>query len=101
MRDNWHTLRSTRGVARLVAFDGEPLPVPDGVIEHLRARLDELADEPLFSEGSRVTIVDGPFRDLDAVFCRADGEERAILLLNVLQRQHQIQVPMSQIRKYG
>lgn len=99
--DNWHAIRSTRGVARLVTFANQPLAVPDELIEHLRAQVEQLEDEPLFMEGSPVTITDGPFKDLDAVFCQMDGEERAIILLTVLQRQQQIRIPMEQIRQSG
>lgn len=101
LTDNWHTIRSTRGVARLVTFANQPLAVPDEIIDHLRTHLEQQGDEPLFAEGCPVTITDGPFKDLDAVFCKMDGEERAIVLLNVLQRQQEIRMPMGQLRQSG
>jgi len=101
LTDNWHAIRSTRGVARLVTFANQPLAVPDEIIEHLRTHQEQQADKPLFTEGSPVVITDGPFKDLDAVFCKMDDHERVIILLNVLQRQQQIRIPMSQIRKLG
>ncbi len=101
LTDNWHSIRSTRGVARMVTFANEPQAVADEIIEHLRIHLEEQGDEPLFKEGGKVIITDGPFKDLDAIFCSADGEERAIILLNLLQRQQQIRIPVSQIRTSG
>src|SRR5690606_503175 len=37
--DNWYPIRSTRGVARVISFGGEPTPVRDELIEQLRERL--------------------------------------------------------------
>lgn len=94
LSDNWHAIRSTRGVLRLVTFANEPLPVADAIIDDIQARLSRVASQPLFKEGMPVAITEGPFRDLNAVFCRADGEERAIILLNLLNRQQHLRVPI-------
>lgn len=101
LTDSWHSIRSTRGVLRMVTFAGEPLAVDDAVIDDLQARLASIGDQPLFHEGSPVTIIDGPFKDLDAVFCKADGEERAVILLSVLHRQQQIKLPLRVLRASG
>lgn len=98
LNDNWHSIRSTRGVLRLVTFANEPLPVDDRIISDLQARLAGIGNKPLFQEGAPVTIMNGPFKDLDAIFCKADGEERAIILLSVLHRQHRIKVPLQTLR---
>lgn len=101
LNDNWHSIRSTRGVLRMVTFAGEALPVDDEIINNLRARLTSIGNKPLFQEGAPVTIIDGPFKDLDAIFHKADGEERAIILLSVLHRQQQIRLPMRTLRASG
>lgn len=101
LNDNWHCIRSTRGVLRLVTFANEPLAVDDQIIHELQARLTETGSKPLFQEGAAVTITNGPFKDLDAVFCKTDGEERAIILLSVLHRQQQIKVPLAALRASG
>ena len=98
LTDNWHSIRSTRGVQRLVTFANEPLPVPDEIIHNLQSRLLDIGDKPLFESGAQVTITEGPFKDLDAIFCKADGEERAIILLNLLHRQQQIRVPLKALK---
>lgn len=92
--DNWHTIRSTRGVLRLVTFDSEPLPVEDQIISDLQSRLARQGNKPLFREGAPVTVTEGPFKDMNAIFCKADGEERAIILLNILSRQQKLRVPI-------
>lgn len=101
INDNWHSIRSTRGVQRLVTFAGAPLPVPDDIIDDLQTRLATLGDQPLFREGAAVRLVDGPFKDMDAVFCKADGEERAIILLNLLNRQQTLRVPLQTLAITG
>ena len=98
LTDNWHAIRSTRGVLRLVTFANEPLAVADEIINNVQARLETLGDQPLFQEGGKVTITEGPFKDLDAIFCKADGKERAIILLTVLHREQQIRIPLQRLK---
>ena len=98
LNDNWHSIRSTRGVLRLVTFADEPLAVPDEIIDALQARLSSADQQPMFTEGAPVIITDGPFKDLDAIFCKADGEERAIILLSLLHRQQRIKVPLQALK---
>ena len=97
--DNWSPLRSTRGVARLVAFGSEPLPVDDDLIEEIRRRLDERATEPALQTGQRVQIVEGPFRGLDAIFKSHQGEQRVQLLIELLHRQVSLTLPLGSIRR--
>ncbi|WP_313089590.1 transcription/translation regulatory transformer protein RfaH [Pseudomonas sp.] len=95
-QDNWYPIRSTRGVARVVAFGGEPVPVRDSLIEQLRQRLaaESRQHEPLpFKPGDRVQLNAGSFQDLEAIFVSRDGETRAVILLNLLQREHKVRVP--------
>lgn len=101
LNDNWHSIRSTRGVLRLVTFANEPLAVDDRIISELQSRLARADSKPLFHEGAPVTIIDGPFKDLDAIFCKADGEERAIILLTLLHRQQQIMLPLQALKASG
>lgn len=103
LNDNWHSIRSTRGVTSLVRFgrESEPLPVPDVLIEHIRQRLNRQPASELFAPGSKVRLIDGPFKDLEAVFSKTDGEERAIILLNILQREQRLKVPLTALASSG
>lgn len=100
-KDNpcWATIRSTRGVNRLVSFAGQPARVDDSIIQSIHQRLQPQV-KPAFQAGQRVRITEGPFRELEAIFLRADGSERAILLLSLLQRQHQLRLPWQAIAKH-
>ena len=69
VNDNWRPIRSTRGVTGIVRFDDYPLPVPDSLIEAIQRRI---AGEPVaeshFKAGERVTIIQGGFANIEAVF---------------------------------
>lgn len=96
--DNWAPIRSTRGVNRLVAFNGQPLPVADALITDIRQRCGE-QPQPLLAAGDAVRLQGGAFAGLEAVFHCFDGEQRAIILLNLLQREHAVAVPLNHLQK--
>lgn len=103
MASNWRPIRSTRGVLRLVSFGQEPVAVQDELVETLRDRM--AADSSrgranvYYRQGDIVEITDGPFRALQAVFEAQKGEERAIVLLNLLQQTQRLELPVESLRK--
>ncbi|WP_443692390.1 transcription/translation regulatory transformer protein RfaH [Pseudomonas sp.] len=99
VHDNWYPIRSTRGVARIVTFGGHPVPVQDELIEQIRQRLLSPAPQPEFQEGEHVLIKSGGFCDIEAIFLTADGEERAVILLNLLQREQKVTLPISSLAR--
>ncbi|MEH6499685.1 MAG: transcription/translation regulatory transformer protein RfaH [Pseudoalteromonas distincta] len=96
LADNWSAIRSTRGVLKLVSFGTEPTPVEPAIIYSIQSRSQKAAT-PSLQQGDAVRILQGPFRDLEAIFLRADGTERAVLLLNLLQRQQQLKFSLNAI----
>jgi transcriptional antiterminator RfaH len=99
VNDNWRPVRSTRGVNRIVSFNGEPAHVADEIIEHIRARASAAPSTPHFQPGERVRITEGPFAEIEAIFVATKGEERIILLLEILQREQRLDFPVSSVRK--
>ena len=95
--DNWHPLRSTRGVSRLVGFGTEPAVVPDEVISDIHARLEQVEPQALLRSGDRVRITSGCFRGFDAIFQTYDGESRVILLLEFLHKQTKLTASLADI----
>jgi len=91
--DNWYPIRSTRGVARVVSFGDEPTPVRDELIEQLRQRLAAPPEKLQFQPGERVQLHGGSFNELEAIFVATDGEQRSVILLNLLQREQKVRVP--------
>jgi transcriptional antiterminator RfaH len=97
LSDNWYSIRSTRGVQRLVGFDHQPTAVAPEIINAIKTRSDAMPLRPVLQPGDRVRIVKGPFNELEAIFTRQDGTERAVLLLNLLHRQQHMKVPLHAI----
>lgn len=95
--DNWRPIRSTRGVLKLVTFGDQPLQVQDDLVEALQQRI-QPEPEHLLNPGDEVLIDDGPFKGLKAIFECSRGEERVILLLNLLHKQQRLEMPISAVR---
>jgi len=76
--------------AGLVCFGGEAAPVPAEVVQGIRRRLSRLAADGAsqadgFSQGERLTIVEGPLAGWGAIFDRrVTGEDRVRVLLQLL-----------------
>lgn len=102
-RDNWEPIRSTYGVSNFVRFGSMPLSVPDALVNDLRMRENQFQERAIdldrFHRGEVVTIKSGPFQGLDAIFERYSGEERAILLMNILNEQAKVAVSPADICK--
>ena len=47
--------------------------------------------------GDKVTILDQGFAGIESIFMTMDGEERVILLINLMNRQQQISLPLASI----
>ncbi len=92
---NWRPIRSTRGVAKLISFGSEPAIVPMDVVNTIRAQLRHTDAEQSFRKDDMVSISDGPFKDLQAVFIEYDGEQRAFVLLELLGRWQRMSVELS------
>lgn len=91
-RDRWRAIHSTFGVNRLVLAGEEPLPVPPGVIDEIRAREDgeglvTLGLPAGVGPGSRIRLVDGIFADAKGVLERIADDRRVAVLLELLGRE--------------
>jgi transcriptional antiterminator RfaH len=92
-------IRSTLGVSGIVSFGNEYAHVPARVISCLRNRaeaatgLHRLADEQPLSPGAAVRIVAGAFDGLEGIFVRKAGDDRVVVLLDMLGAATQVRVP--------
>lgn len=97
--DNWAPLRSTRGVGRIVSFGGKPLPVSDAVVAAIQRRCQDIPSQVLLAPGDKVRIDAGGMAELEAIFLAMDdGQERAVLLIQLMQREHRVSMPLASIR---
>ncbi|MEX0449289.1 transcription/translation regulatory transformer protein RfaH [Spiribacter sp. 221] len=88
--ENWAPIRSTRGVAGLVRW-GDRIPaVPDPIVDCLRLNVDEVGCIPTppadYKPGDRLRILEGPFAGLEGVFYTRKGEDRVMLLLEIMKQ---------------
>ena len=95
----WAKLRSTRGVLRIVGFANKPAPISDDVIQHIKASLESVAEQGGIKPGQAVQLNEGPFEGINAIFQAYEGEARAIVLINFMQKQQRVKVPVSAITK--
>lgn len=95
---NWAPLRSTRGVNRVVSFGGKPLAVNQDLVTQFQNRIEEI--RPAFVAGERVRILEAGLDSLEAIFMSVDGEERVILLINLLHRQQAVSMPLVSVSAF-
>lgn len=84
----WRAISGTYGISRLVTRGGGvPQPVPQGLIDELRARVgpDGMLLPPReFAPGDSVRVLNGPFTDLVARVERMKEAERVALLVEMM-----------------
>ena len=102
-RDRWRAIHSTFGVSDLVQAGDEPLSVPAGVVEEIRARegddgLVALGLPAGIVPGSRVRLIDGIFQDAKGVLERIADDRRVAILLELLGREVRVFVPAASVR---
>lgn len=98
--DNWSPIRSTRGISRIVEFNHGPAVVADHVVEHLRTRCAhalESQSTPTLKPGDTLQIIRGPLSPLEGVFLSMMGAERVMMLLQFLNREQHVSVPLSDL----
>jgi transcriptional antiterminator RfaH len=100
---SWAPIRSTKGVSRLVSFGGEPARVDDGLIQLLQNQEALIRAEPerIFKPGERVRITEEPFAGIEGIYQMADGERRAMVLIELLSRQVRVKIAPANLRKVG
>jgi len=101
-RDRWRSINGTVGVNRLICHGDRPAPVPDDIVDGLRAREDGRGMLPLASllvleRGARVRIADGALSDRIGIYERMTDSERIVILLDFLGRAVRVELPMDAI----
>ena len=88
-RDRWRAINGTRGVVRLIVSGDRPLPVPNGVVETLLARVTPSGAtdwSQWLRVGQPVRVVDGPFSNMMGTLENLDAAGRVRVLLELLGR---------------
>jgi len=101
MESNWRPIRSTRGVAKIVSFGSKPAIVPADAVSAIRHQLKDKQTESQLKPDIPVSITDGPFKGLSAVFAGYDGEQRAFLLLELLGKWQRLSIDLKDLASGG
>ena len=96
----WGPIRSTTGVSTLVRFGVNAARVPHELIEQLRQHEATQHSQPpqAFTPGQVVQVTAGPFAGLQAVFHMAQGEQRALVLMEILGKQAKVGLRPDQLK---
>jgi transcription antitermination factor NusG len=77
------------GVARLVGFNGKPVPLDDEEVESLRRALSvgvKATPHPYLTTGRRVRIVAGALSGCEGILVRRKGAVRVVLAIDLIER---------------
>ena len=85
-KQNWSSIRSSKGVSHLVNFGGLAARLDDETMHNLQQKIDKALVVKVFSIGDKVEILKGPFKGMEAIFNTYKGEERAMLFLNFMAK---------------
>jgi transcriptional antiterminator RfaH len=98
---NWAPIRSTIGVSGLVTFGSSPAKIDPALIDLLRSQEEDLnlIPERLFQKGERLRVTDGAFAGLEAVYQMASGDNRAIVLIELMGKFAQMQIAPASLVK--
>ena len=101
---NLAPVRSTQGVVCMVRSGIHLVIVPPTVIQALHARMNQQTgliriDPVPVQPGDRVRVFDGPLAGVEGLFCAANGEHRARLLIELMGRQTTVEVDRLLLQK--
>ena len=89
------TIRSTRGVSKIVRFGEDYTKLPQNLIDSIEERVSQ-THTPLSKntpqQGDKVNITEGPFKGMEAIYQQADGAMRSMVLINLLHQQSSLTV---------
>lgn len=92
------TVRSTRGVKGFVRFGDRVATMSDELVATIKRQEKLLDGMPVFKEGQLVEFKNGPFAQYRAIYLCDSGEERAIVLLNLLNSTRKVKVLAASLR---
>ncbi len=94
------SVKNTRGVQSFVSFGEQPARVPSALIQELKEktkRSENLCISNLPKRGDKLKVTDGPFNGMNVVFFQPNGDERAEVLINIMNQQVKASVQFSKL----
>jgi len=101
----YQLVKYTRGVKRVVGNQEGPIPIPETVIQKIKARevnglieLEKHGEEP--KVGDEIEVVEGPLKGLKGIFKKEIGDkERVMILLSYVSYQGQLLIEKTKLKK--
>jgi len=94
---NWGPIRSTLGVSKLVTFGNQAASISNEFVEMLQ-RTPLQDSKHILKQGDEVEIMQGPLKGVKGIFDKQDGELRAMILIELINQSHKVQVSMQELR---
>ena len=88
--DNWTSINSTLGVNKIVMFGGTFAQVPNSIINKIKKRLNQkgIFNQNFlkvdYKKGDKLTLKEGSFSGVDAIFLSNKSKDRVRLLLKLV-----------------
>jgi transcriptional antiterminator RfaH len=103
--EQYRIVKYTRGVKRIIGNETGPIPIPEEMIQEIKAReingyieLEKYGAEP--DIGDEIEIVEGPLKGFRGIFRKELTEkERVIILLNYVTYQGQLIIEKKKLKK--
>ena len=99
------SIANTRGICGFVKFGGKYSAIDERVIDQIKEC--ELSQQikinkcKTYVKGDPIYINEGSFNGFDATFIEKHGDDRVIVLLNMLGRMSKVEVPSNHISKFS
>lgn len=100
-RKNVYLIRSSRGVNSLLKINESILFITQEIIHNLRLNQTQINNlvTPHFTAGSSVKIISGIYNGIEAIYQMDNGEDRAIVLLSLIQKQTKLNLRKQDLEK--
>jgi transcriptional antiterminator RfaH len=91
------------GVARLVSFNGKPVPIPQNQIDNLRLLVNSEAEIEVssdhFDQGDNVEVVNGSLTGLTGELISIGNQKRVIIRIDKLNQNIILKIPVTFLKK--
>jgi len=97
----WHKIKSTYGVSRLIIFNSHLKSIPTEFVNSLMKRYDlsgKLLPIQKLKEGDQVAILTGPFADFSATIEKYEADHRIWILMDLMGRKTKIQIESERLQ---
>ena len=94
------SVKNTRGVQSFVSFGGTPARVPFAFIKELKEKTkpsENLLISNLPKRGDKLKVTGGPLNGISVVFSQPNGDERAEVLLHMMNQQVKASIRFSNL----